>query len=97
MTNCGLQANASPPPVFLWPEAKNCFFIFKWLKKNKEISKGFEIVKVGAGEEMIKQTAGVRNREEEGTDMRTPGLPHWRLNYPLINTAGGRWLMSGWW
>lgn len=65
--------------------------------KNKEVHKGFEIVKVGAGEEMIKQTAGVRNREEEGMDMRTRGLPHWRFNYPLINTAGGRWLKSGWW
>lgn len=26
--NCSLQAKSSPPPAFVWPEAKNGFYIF---------------------------------------------------------------------
>ena len=28
LANDRLQANSSPPPVFGWPEARNCFYIF---------------------------------------------------------------------
>lgn len=36
VANFSLQANANLPPVFAQPDARNCFYILKWLKNRSK-------------------------------------------------------------
>lgn len=33
LANYGPRAKADPPNIFVWPQAKNSFYILKWLEK----------------------------------------------------------------